>query len=376
MRLFFSLSIVLFISCTNQDKNTDGLSFYSDGIIKVQIPENVYYNSFLNQISYKEDSIYLERLRNKTGDKGIDMINLTSLKYSQSTIFPEEGNQGVGRMSSFYRKSNDTLLFTNEKEILIVIDDSIGKRMRLFENEDYYPTMIRNKSKSFFYNKEYYFSKLAFSHPSRNDFFDINTLLRTNIGGESIPSDLSDTKFSTKYFDKCWSYFDADIYTTFNGENEVIFSFPIDEDIIVYSLKEEKILNKIPIKSRYDTKPLTSVNCGDIRSYDENEYAYQKFYYASIIYDKFREVYYRFNLLPIQDYNPKKRYDVFDRKFTITVLDNEFNIIGESAVFEKHKFIFYDWFILEDGFYLSSNNPKNETFNENELSYTIFKFKP
>ena len=58
------------------------------------------------------------------------------------------------------------------------------------------------------------------------------------------------------------------------------------------------------------------------------------------------------------------------------VLDKDLNIIYESEIFNKTpKFVPFDYFVSEEGLWISTNNPENPNYNEDELSFELFEFK-
>jgi hypothetical protein len=81
-------------------------------------------------------------------------------------------------------------------------------------------------------------------------------------------------------------------------------------------------------------------------------------------------------LLPEENYSSKNNYKNFDRKFVITILNSSMEVVGETKVLNsKLEYVYFDWFLNQEGLWISSNNPKNDLFNENTLSYTLFKLE-
>ena len=160
----------------------------------------------------------------------------------------------------------------------------------------------------------------------------------------------------------------------YNPESEeLVYSFPIDP--FLYIIDKKGNIKKAKAKSEYFTKAEPMQN----HNYDyqrRRRYYLETPQYHYIIYDPYRQVYYRFCLLAI-NFNSKKTYHGFislEMPATIIVLDNNFNTLVETKLPEK-KLFFSKSFITEEGLWLSNNSPLNPDFEENQLSYTLFKLE-
>ena len=94
--------------------------------------------------------------------------------------------------------------------------------------------------------------------------------------------------------------------------------------------------------------------------------------YHNIMYDKYRDVYYRIVELP---YELKQNESPFDtpkgREFSIIIFDKDLNIIGETK-FPGNKYLYKMSFVGRDGLYISENNLANPEFDENKLVFACF----
>ena len=95
--------------------------------------------------------------------------------------------------------------------------------------------------------------------------------------------------------------------------------------------------------------------------------------YQSLLYDPYREKFYRMVRYGVQ--NPDEMYGqdethvaYYPVKFSIFVFDQKLNPEKEVR-FEGTKYDFNRYFIASDGFYLSLNNPENPDFDENFLRF-------
>jgi len=94
--------------------------------------------------------------------------------------------------------------------------------------------------------------------------------------------------------------------------------------------------------------------------------------YHNIMYDKYRDVYYRIAEFP---YEFKANESPFDdpkgREFSVIIFDKDFNIIGETK-FPGNKYFYKMSFVGRDGLYISENNLANPEFDENKLVFACF----
>ena len=97
--------------------------------------------------------------------------------------------------------------------------------------------------------------------------------------------------------------------------------------------------------------------------------------YWHIMYDKYRDVYYRFAEMPYKLAPNESPYDEpKGKEFSVIVLNEDFEIIGETK-FPGKKYFYKMSFVGKEGLYISENNLENPQFDENKLVFTCFKIK-
>ncbi len=100
----------------------------------------------------------------------------------------------------------------------------------------------------------------------------------------------------------------------------------------------------------------------------------QKAKYWHIMYDKYRDVYYRFAEMPCElgkDEDPYSEFTPKAREFSVIILDKDFRIIGETK-FPGNKYFYKMSFVGRDGLYISENNLANPDFDEDKLVFACF----
>lgn len=93
--------------------------------------------------------------------------------------------------------------------------------------------------------------------------------------------------------------------------------------------------------------------------------------YGSIIYDKYREVYYRFAFPEVEMEKERDYLSIYHsgrKQFSIIILDKDMKVVGET-LFPEYTYNPYLLFIRKDGLYMSTSHFKRSDFDENVLRF-------
>jgi len=92
--------------------------------------------------------------------------------------------------------------------------------------------------------------------------------------------------------------------------------------------------------------------------------------YDVIIWDKYREVYYRLAWQGIPNIDAVTNLpDLGENKpCSVIILDKNFNKIGETML-SKKKFLLRDWFLSKKGLFISNSHPQSTSLSENKMSF-------
>jgi hypothetical protein len=94
-----------------------------------------------------------------------------------------------------------------------------------------------------------------------------------------------------------------------------------------------------------------------------------------MIYDKYRDVYYRIAYPETEMENGENYLEIFRtgrKNFSIIILDKEFKIIGET-LFPDYTYISNTMFVSEKGLFIRSNHHKSAAFEEDKLIFDCFE---
>ncbi len=157
---------------------------------------------------------------------------------------------------------------------------------------------------------------------------------------------------------------------TYDGKN-FIYSFYVDEDILVTSIDHAEV-KRIKAKSKY-------INTPDEKLDFESESAPIKVLtlarYGDLIYDPYREVYYRFAYHKTELENNVNWWGkiVYGRKkFSVIILDKDFQIIGET-LFPEAIYNSCVFFVEKEGLYISRDYQINYDQSEDFMTFELFK---
>jgi hypothetical protein len=153
-----------------------------------------------------------------------------------------------------------------------------------------------------------------------------------------------------------------------------VYAFNFEEAITVVSI-DHKEIKKIPAKSKYIKK---INNPHEKRPADMvlgAKRMCEAAFYWNLLYDKYRNVYYRV-AYPETEMEAGENYiEIWKsgrKRFSIIILDENFNIIGET-LFPDYTYMSKVMFVEEEGLYICDSHYKNPNFDENILSFQCFE---
>jgi hypothetical protein len=165
-------------------------------------------------------------------------------------------------------------------------------------------------------------------------------------------------------------------YTLNEQRRVVIHNFSFDNHLYLRETESATIQKKIIANSKHfsEIKPWQ-------RQFDPNDQTNntrdQEFYiqnpsYKSIIYDKWRDVYYRFVERGVELKDTKGNFNTwYDKKPSVIILNSEFEVLGETDLLQS-MYRISDAFVGEKGLYIAANNEKNPKYNEDEMVFDIY----
>ena len=164
---------------------------------------------------------------------------------------------------------------------------------------------------------------------------------------------------------KVWGSRGMSYSTTRNNKDQLVSSYSSDHFVQVMELSDFS-QNEYLAKSNYFDELEPHKNPG----VDTNrEYVFTTPSYGAIIFDPYRSVYYRLARHGVSEFNQELEFH--DQSFSIIILDQDFNTLGET-LFPGERYVSSQYFLTEEGLYLSTNNDSNPELREDILSFDLF----
>lgn len=368
--IFFALSV----SCGDNpsgftDGDRDNTIFVSDSV-QINISSDEFFRSIQNHVVYQNQKTFLVReSRLKTS---IEIYDWEARKKHGRISFQNDGpnslrNFGSAALYPFHLDSifianlAGDLYFTKRDSILQIQPNSKG--FRFFGESSYKPAKIGNKI--FLHNG----SNFRQMEPDFYDDFAVVAYDLDNGQLEAIP-----VEFPDRFRNNCWAEVHWYVPFTTNNKGQVVISFSTGPEIKVYDPDTKTVIANHEVKSIFAEKiePLPNCETNDL----ENYFRYLKTTprYLSLTYDPFKNVYYRMIALPVSG-NPDGQGNFQNvQPLSLMVLDHNFGVIGEK-MFPGRKYDSLDFFVTEEGLWLSRSNEEAEDFDENRLFYDLIDFE-
>lgn len=284
--------------------------------------------------------------------------------------YDEEGPNGIGNLSGYYIKSMDSIYLCPKSKKTIYIGNGDGKIIKSinygrYESDDPAPSPLAvTETPLIIDGSVVLVPAMPFGNwQAYNDLSDI-----------SVCASISLTHASYSYLP---FYYPADYwksgktepaFSRIKADGKYIWSFFADH--YLYYTSDFKTTKKVFAGSDHIKAFAHWPSNMDMQDY--LRYLAGTASYQSIIYDPFRKIYYRIATLSndVQANDNLALLSKFPPKPSIIVLNASFEKIGETVLPER-RFNIRDYFVVEEGLFLSNNNPMNPDFNQDKLSFTL-----
>ncbi|MEG0890083.1 MAG: DUF4221 family protein [Bacteroides sp.] len=374
---FFTLaSLSLLVSCGSVERDSYVLQPGNDSLVFSLNPQTSVFIKALFPYTDEKGNEFLTFQNNV--EPQILVYDMNTQQYVKTIALEKEGADGVGVFCGYYIQSWDEIYIPCMMRNEIDVVDSKGKIRRRIQ----YSKTVEGKQTlpvlalSFPYtplsiiNKKMYLSQQSpnLRLGSRTVEDSPVTLVLDTISGELNEFSLRFPPIMTSeriQGNTLGSEFD---YSQVLNDTNFVYSFFFDEKIKVVSLSGD-VLRTVSAKSRYMDQPDLSNQNVDLASLPK--ILCQIPFYGNLIYDKYRDVYYRF-VYPETEVQPNDNaMDIWQlgrSKFSIMILNKEFEVVGET-LFPENTYASNHFFIREDGLYLSTSFVKNPNFSDDKLCF-------
>jgi len=350
MKFFIYLTcFLLFISysCNNNKKN--------DYFYKLEISEDKIFQ--LDSETVQETNLIQLLVQNDTllftfaneYDNSIVLYDYLSNRFISKIKFEKEGPNGVGHITSYYYHSYDSIYIFNQwLEKIFLLNHQAKKQNEFVFN-------VRTHISSELSPPSPYPLTVApiqkisdiLIFPGIQVSNDDNTFRPSTILYNLNTNDIKFVNNLPKLY-KSMNWGHPIVYnyanTTFN-KNKIILSLGADHNITVYDIeKDENKTFNAATKHYSDIKSFHLPENTDFQAM--NDHYMSNLCYRNILFDCYRNVYYRFACLPHPNYNKEDKY--LRRPISVIILDSEFNIVGETLL-PEFEYLILQTFVSPDG---------------------------
>ena len=381
--LLFLLNVILLSACQSKETKSNEINYdktlssYKQIILPVDEKTDFLSKSIFQFEENGKEFLYFENSQNSTYD--IVIFDLDNQKIEKRIPIHPEGPNGVPSLfgSKPYPDSNIILAFQHLAFRISLLNGK-GEVLRNYQLNpkgrfvrvilstfSYMPTFTRD-------SVLYFAQRVRDQKRAVKDFTKIPLFasMDLNTGEIGWPSLYFPATFDGDYTDIKGDESFAHDYN--EKDNRLVCSFmKYDSIMVTDDLQHVKWYNA---KSKYlkSMKPNVNNHTNDVNALIRNDESPK---YSHIMYDKYRDVYYRFAEMPCElakDETPYDNQAPKAREFSVIILNDKFEIIGETK-FPGSKYFYKMSFVGKDGLYISENNLANPEFDENKLVFSCFK---
>jgi hypothetical protein len=291
-----------------------------------------------------------------------------------------EGPNGVGSVYGAYIMNQDTILVQERGERHAVdLVDFKGKKLgsmdlqpfKSTEKKDFaselvsFPTPIDSRNMPAVADGKVYFNGSMDDSWTNKNMGEAGTLIAYDLHTSKVDYF---APYPESYENGIWSIYYRSTFKAFNeATQKFVYSFPGDHYVYVFD-KNGKLLEKKYAGSKFFDE-ITSFPLGqqDLKDAKKREdYYFGSPSYSTLLYDKFRKVYYRFAEAPKKDRKP----DEYVKRSSIIILDQNLTKIGEYQLSWGDQYNTWVFFISKEGLNLGTKST-----NEDEAVFTRFVLK-
>lgn len=387
MKYIFLSLFLLVISCSDKQSGVfdDQVSLVGSDTLAFSLDAFTYYNSkaiFQFENNGKE-YLFFQNDRDR-GKPRLLIFDIEEQNIFKSVPLYEEGPNGVAAISGGWPLDMNHFLVTTRSPYCYMVDGAgnILDKIKIWNyDKEAKGKMFENYCTSIFYSyysspaiirdSLLYFDQADVGYPRKpEDWKSISMFAYADLhSGEVAKSALrypsifrEEEEFAVKSYDPEFSY-------AYTGKNVAMSFYQYDSIFVSSDFKHLRAYNA---KSRYfpSIRPQLYNTYKDLLVWLQEEYL--KPQYHHLLYDKYRDVFYRFALQPYQF--PKGKLptgEASGQEFSIIVLNNKYEIIGETR-FPGNTYHYRMCFVGKKGLYLSLNNQENPCFDEDKLMFRCF----
>ncbi len=363
--------VAFFISC-QRDKafsaiEAEQVKLMPDQTIKIELDSLTSYQT--NMMALVDDTLLAYENRSSNC---IQLYDIKRGQLASKICLDVTGDHGTGYLGGFYIQSLDSIYVIGDhtREVTLVNDEA--KVINRFPLSHDFGTPVGGT----FFPIEKIGDTLYFACGPGYNLYTVSSVGQVM----EIAYDLSAQQHTEHFFfPEDYEGFHNAYYVTYsrivNDAGDFVYSFPMCHDLYIKKANGE--VYKQPAPSRYAKGVDIRKNTEFADDLDELKASIEGYAYRYIIYDPYREVYYRFFRHPMSYIDPTTglQRSKDDNPYSIIVLDKDFQWIGEYRLpnYTFNTDSYFGYFLNSEGLWIANNHPKNPELEEDYLTFTLHK---
>lgn len=381
-----TILVLLLLSCQADLESIEMKKSFKFDIVegksKVTLPvdNTTLSHSLVYDFFIEDERAYLVWVNTRNNDILLYDIELAEVVYKVNV--PREGDQGIKKIAAIEMIDKyNAFIVINYGGDVIKYDLKEKKRGEKFEffpsssNGNYIlnspccrPVLVKGRLYACAENElnTYTDNELLYERSPVGVFLDLKTGVVDYGGMKNYPSSYSNVFYPAEF----WNY-SRDIV----GDGNFVYSFSCDHHVYLENIENGEV-SSFFCKSQNLPEVWPENPARD--EYTDVRYKIETGIYESIIYDKFRDLYYRIYRCDGSVENPNDIYRAMKefrlRKVGVMVLNKNFDIIVDKKL--ENIYFSPAYFVAPDGLYISTENPASETLNENIMVFSRIDVVP
>ena len=382
--------LLIFVSCTNNIVTVENEKFGTLTAIcelelvnekKIALDDVTATNpAYMQFVTDSFEGSYLTLL-NKYNNS-IYLYDYNTGNYVTKFVYEREGSNGILGVAGYYIKNMDSIYLYNRPMVELVLADSTGRvkdKISLKGEQEDWP----------FHYPQYDFKTICPIIEKSNNLllpgffpFGLNDSLVNKFRFTTcydIKTNNTSHLFTypPEIFGNNANWSDPaymQVYSSLMPTGEIVHSFSASHNLYIHKLDAD--FSRIVYGGSNVARNIKSIDWDINSGYTPPEkilylHYIQQDLYSAILYDSWREVYYRYMLQGIPEATTDTRIN--SKKIIIVILDKEFNYLGETNIGTGEDWNWNNSFITEEGLNIEYKDIND--IDENFLYFKIFNIK-
>ena len=309
----------------------------------------------------------------------LQIYDLESKVRLKSIPVEMNGERGVGTFKAVHVADFENILLFPDIDNVVYIIDTAGTKFQKTEYDQ--PVGYRNAvvSSNFFAASPHYAKdKLVVKTLYQANYRTISNkeLSRKHIAYtinlKTGNTEMMPHYFPNDYFKRGMKHYE---FSAVHSADGAVYSFFGDHHLY-YSKAIDKPLQKTDARSKYLKRELEKFPA-DGGGAARGRYFSTSGHYGNLIHDPYRKVYYRFcyPVVEIDDVKALRSNIQFPAKFSVMILDENLNIMGETLFDKNSELVPQNAFVGKKGLYMSVNHPESALNQESKFSFDLLSLK-